>query len=103
MYTGAKIGSFIAIVLFSLFGLVPSLVYGGYMGLMMSTVLLGQVMTSGIAGQLIVAGGMGLGVAATLSLFLVLGALMGSGIHKLYGVLSGRLTSDSKGLAAFVP
>lgn len=103
MYTGTKIGSLIAVVLFSLFGLVPSLVYGGYMGLMMSTVLLGQIMTSGVAGQLIVAGGMCLGVAATLSLFLVLGALMGSGIHKLYRDLSSRFTSDSKGPAASSP
>lgn len=95
MYTGAKIGSFIAAVLFFLFGLTPSLLYGGYMGLIMAITLLGPITTTaGLGAQLIVAGGMCLGFVATLSLFLVLGALIGSGVHALLS--SSFFLSSSK-------
>jgi hypothetical protein len=83
MYTGAKIGSVMGLILFILFGLIPSLLYGGYMGLTMSTLLLGPIASAGWIAQFIVAGGMGLGCVATLSLFLVLSALLGAGIEKL--------------------
>lgn len=78
MYTGAKIGSLISFILFVLFGLVPALLYGGYMGLIMATNLLGAITSAGVFAQFIVAGGMCLGVIATLALFLVLGALLGA-------------------------
>ena len=84
MYTGAKIGSLISFVLFVLFGLVPALLYGGYMGLIMTTTLLGPVVAAGLFSQFLVAGGMCLGVVATLALFLVLGALGGAGIESVY-------------------
>ena len=87
MYTGAKVGSFVSFILFILYGLIPALVYGGYMGLIMAGTLFGPITASaGIGTQLTVAGGMCLGFVATLSLFLVMGALVGAGIHKLYAI-----------------
>lgn len=88
MYAGAKIGSLVSFVLFILFGLVPALLYGGYMGLMMSTLLLGAVASTGWIAQIIVIGGMVLGSVATLSLFLIIGALLGALIEKLVKLLS---------------
>ena len=56
----------------------PSLVYGGYMGLMLSGVLFGHDNTEHLASRLTVGGGMILGCVATLFLFLVLGAFVGN-------------------------
>ena len=92
MNIGAKLGSLISFILFLLFGLVPALLYGGYMGLIMAATLFGPITTTGLFTQLIVAGGMCLGVSATLSLFLVTGGLGGAAIQTL--VLSRAKKSE---------
>ena len=74
MYLGAKIGATISILAFALFGLVPALVYGGYIGLLMTTTLA----ITGIFSQAIVIGGMCLGFVSTLFLFTIFGAVSGA-------------------------
>ena len=72
------LGAGLAFVAYLFAGLVPSLVYGGYMGLMLSGVLFGHDNTEHLASRLTVGGGMILGCVATLFLFLVLGAFVGN-------------------------
>lgn len=72
------LGAGIAFVAYLVAGLVPSLVYGGYMGLMLSGVLFGHDNSEHLAARLTVGGGMILGCVATLFLFLVLGAFVGN-------------------------
>lgn len=70
-------GAVVAFVVFLLTGAVPALVYGGYMGLMMSGLLIGPEAT--LMARVITGGGMVLGFVATMFLYLVLGALLGAG------------------------
>lgn len=73
-YIGAGV-SFIAYVLV---GAVPGLLYGGYMGLMMSNALFGNAGTPTLIDRVVTGGGMALGLFATLFFFLVLGAFIGT-------------------------
>ena len=72
------LGAGLAFVAYLFAGLVPSLVYGGYMGLMLSGVLFGHDASENMASRFVVGGGMILGCVATLFLFLVLGAFVGN-------------------------
>ena len=72
------LGAATAFVLFLVTGLVPALVYGGYMGLMLSGVLFGHENAAMLAARLVVGGGMILGTVATLFLYLVTGAFVGN-------------------------
>lgn len=72
------LGAATAFVLFLVTGLVPALVYGGYMGLMLSTVLFGHENSAMLATRLVTGGGMILGTVATLFLYLVVGAFVGN-------------------------
>lgn len=72
------LGAATAFVLFLVTGLVPALVYGGYMGLMLSGVLFGHENSAMLAARLVTGGGMVLGTVATLFLYLVTGAFVGN-------------------------
>lgn len=71
-YTGAVVG----FISFIVFGAVPGLLYGGYMGLIMSGVIQGTTEPTW-ATRIITGGGMLLGVVASFSLFMVVGASLG--------------------------
>lgn len=71
-YLGAALG-FLG---YLIFGSIPSILYGGYMGLTMHGVLFGE--SSGWMQQFMVGGGMGLGLIAVLFFFLVFGAVFGT-------------------------
>lgn len=72
------LGAATAFVLFLVTGLVPALVYGGYMGLMLSGVLFGHESSELLATRLVTGGGMLLGTIATLFLYVVAGAFVGN-------------------------
>jgi hypothetical protein len=88
MNRAAKIGALVGLVLFLCAGLIPASLYGGYMGTMMATTLFGPITTANWVTQIIIAGGVCLGICATLSLFLILGALLGAGSYSVYHRLS---------------
>ena len=74
------LGAAAAFVAFLVTGLVPALVYGGYMGLMLAGALFGHGKSDLLASRLLTGGGMVLGTVATLSLYLVVGALVGHAV-----------------------
>jgi|GEM_PF-5247917 hypothetical protein len=71
-YSGAVVG----FISFIIFGAVPGLLYGGYMGLIMSGIIQGTTDPTWVT-RIITGGGMLLGVVASFSLFMVVGASLG--------------------------
>ena len=71
-------GSAAGFVGFVIFGAVPGLLYGGYLGLMMTGALFGTPIETTLIAKLITGGGMLLGLLATLFFFLVIGAILGT-------------------------
>lgn len=59
-------------------GAVPGILYGGYMGLIMSTALFGNAAEPTLLTRLVTGGGMALGLFASLFFFLVVGAFVGT-------------------------
>jgi hypothetical protein len=81
--TASFVGGVAGLLGYLVVGLLPSLVYGGYAGVALGTALLGAPLDSSILARAIVAFGMVAGVLATAGLFVVLGAVMGAGVHVL--------------------
>jgi hypothetical protein len=73
-YVGAGAG----FVAFIALGAMPGLLYGGYMGLMMAGALFGTPVEPNAIARIITGGGMLLGLLASLFLFLVVGAVVGT-------------------------
>lgn len=73
-YIGAALG----LVSFLWLGAVPGALYGGYMGLIMAGSLFGTPVEPTMVARIITGGGMVLGLVATLFLFLVVGAVLGT-------------------------
>ncbi|OIP43020.1 MAG: hypothetical protein AUK47_03305 [Deltaproteobacteria bacterium CG2_30_63_29] len=73
-YTGAT-GGFLA---FLFLGAIPGLLYGGYMGLMMTASLFGTPVEPTMMAKLVTGGGMLIGLVSSLFFFLVMGALLGT-------------------------
>jgi hypothetical protein len=73
--TVALVGAFVGFSLFLLAGLVPSLVYGGYAGLLLAGGIFGNPVPAILAARGLVGFGMILGVVATSSVFTVAGAV----------------------------
>ncbi|MCK6575857.1 hypothetical protein L6V77_32785 [Myxococcota bacterium] len=71
------IGSGIAFVLFLLTGAVPSLVYGGYAGLMVGGAFFGHGTSEQLGTRIMTGSGMVVGFILTLGFFLTIGALVG--------------------------
>ncbi len=75
-YAGAALG----FISYLFVGAVPGLLYGGYMGLAMSSVLFGSPVEATLAAKLVTFGGMFLGLAASFFFFLVMGSLFGTAV-----------------------
>ncbi len=73
-------GAGIAFVAFLLTGAMPAVVYGGYTGLILSNIFFGSVETALTASRWMTGAGMVVGVLATLSLYLVIGAGLGAAV-----------------------
>jgi hypothetical protein len=86
----ANLGAIIGLIAFLFVGLIPSLLYGGYMGMMMGQTLFGSLSSTWIP-QAITYGGMILGVCATGALFLILGVLFVTSIYILYSKVSTKV------------
>jgi len=82
------LGAVVSFGLFLVTGLIPSLVYGGYVGMILSNILFGP--TSIILLRFMVGGGMILGLIATLFLYLVLGTLIYSAVMKSTEILGAK-------------
>ena len=70
-------GAAVALALFLVTGLVPSLVYGGYAGLLVAGTFFGHGNPELLGARLLTGAGMVFGGLAVLSLYLVVGAVVG--------------------------
>ena len=79
----ALAGAAVGFVLFLGIGLLPSLLYGGYAGLLLAAGIFGTPVQPGLLTKGLVVFGMALGVFGTAAFFAVAGAAAGSGIANL--------------------
>lgn len=86
MKTGTLVGGLIGIVSFIVFALLPSIVYGGYAGIILYSSIYGQLGGSNLTSRLFVAFGMLFGVLSVAAIFTVMGAALATGL--VYGVRS---------------
>jgi hypothetical protein len=85
----AWFGAAIAFIAFIFTGAIPGLVYGEHMGHMAGGILFGEPIEPEMLAKFMAGGGMILGVLATFSLYMVLGALTGN----LVGAFMRRVTN----------
>ena len=81
-------GAAIGIALFLAVGLLPSVLYGGYAGLLLASGIFGTPLPEHIFARGLVAFGSLLGVFATAAVFAVVGAAAATGIGQLVAALS---------------
>jgi hypothetical protein len=74
MKTTTFIGGIVGLVTFLCVGLLPSLVYGGFAGAILSSSLYGPLLQPNLLQRGMVVGGMLIGLLSTAGLFTVLGA-----------------------------
>lgn len=72
------IGAVASFVLFLLYGAVPGILMGGYMGLATAGAILGTPVDPSLVSKVLTVGGMALGLVASMFLFLVVGAFVGT-------------------------
>jgi hypothetical protein len=84
----ALVGSGVGLALFLAIGLLPSLLYGGYAGVLLAGGIFGTPLQATFLARALIVFGMVLGVTAVGSLFAVAGAFVGAAIGALTGVRS---------------
>ncbi len=77
-------GVAVALVIFLTVALLPSLVYGGYAGLLLAGGILGTPVEPTVLARALVAFGMILGVVAVASIFAVGGAALGAAVGAVF-------------------
>lgn len=81
--TFTLVGAGLGLAIFLAVGLLPSILYGGYSGLLLAGGLFGTPVDASFAVRAFIVGGMVIGVAAIASLFAVLGAVAGAAVAAL--------------------
>ena len=84
----AVAGAAVGIALFLAIGLLPSVLYGGYAGLLLASGIFGTPLPDHLFARGLVAFGSLLGVLATAAVFAVVGAAAATGIGQLVATLS---------------
>jgi hypothetical protein len=77
------VGAGIGLALFLAIALLPSLLYGGYAGLLLAGGIFGTPVTASLLPRVLIVFGMVMGVVAVGSLFAVLGAVAGTAVGAL--------------------
>lgn len=81
--TFAFVGGLVGLVTFLTVALLPSIVYGGYAGVILSSAILGVQLTGQLLSKAIIVFGMVAGLLSTAGIFVVLGAALGAGAHSV--------------------
>jgi hypothetical protein len=76
-------GAAIGLLVYLIFALVPSLVWGGYAGTLLAKDFLAAPARSTLAGQVLTVMGTVLGAAGVCALFMVAGAFVGVGLNSV--------------------
>ena len=84
------LGAGIGLVLFLAIALLPSVLYGGYAGLLLAGGIVGTPVQPTLLVRALVVFGMGLGVVGIASLFAVMGAVAGVAVGALTGAASRK-------------
>ncbi len=84
------VGAGIGLVLFLAVGLLPTVLYGGYAGVILASGLMGSPVESSFAVRALIVFGMVLGVTGVAALFAVAGAAAGAAV----GALTAGTTRD---------
>jgi hypothetical protein len=97
--TPAIVGAVVGLVLFLVFALLPSLLYGGYAGVLLAGGIFGTPLQATLLARALIVFGMVFGGIAVASLFAVGGAFVGSAIGALTG-LAARRPAEEKATQA---
>ncbi len=89
--THSLVGAGIGLVLFLAVGLLPTILYGGYAGVLLAGGLFGTPVGASFAVRALIVGGMVVGVTAVAALFAVAGAAAGAAV----GALTSRGEPDA--------
>jgi hypothetical protein len=81
--TFTLIGAGVGLAAFLALGLLPSILYGGYAGVLLAGGIFGTPVDASFAVRAFIVGGMVIGVAAVASLFATVGAVVGAAIAAL--------------------
>jgi hypothetical protein len=92
----ALIGAGVGLTLFLALALLPSLLYGGYAGVLLAGGIFGTPVSASIAVRALIVLGMVLGVTAVGSLFAVAGAAAGAAVGALLGVVPAAKKAPEK-------
>ncbi len=92
--TSSLIGTGIGLAAFVAFGLLPSLLYGGYAGVMLASGILGTPITPVFMAKALIGFGMILGVVGVGSLFALAGTVAGAALHSLASCASNLLPAE---------
>lgn len=83
--TTTLVGAGIGLALFLALGLLPSLVYGGYAGVLLAGGIFGTPLKAAIGARILIVLGMALSAIGVGSLFSVAGAALGAAVGALVG------------------
>jgi hypothetical protein len=83
--TTTLVGAGIGLALFLALGLLPSLVYGGYAGVLLAGGIFGTPLKAAIGARILIVLGMALSAIGVGSLFAVAGAALGAAVGTLVG------------------
>jgi hypothetical protein len=84
------VGAGIGLALFLAVGLLPSILYGGYAGLLLAGGIVGTPVQATFVVRALIVFGMVLGVAGIASLFAVMGAVAGAAVGALTGAVARK-------------
>ena len=90
------IGGLLGLIAFLAIGLLPSLVYGGFAGVILAAAVLGSPIGSGIMARALVAFGMLIGLLATGGLFVVMGSALSVAVYHLARLGAGVKAATQK-------
>ena len=93
--TFTLVGAGIGLATFLAVGLLPSILYGGYAGLLLAGGIFGTPVDASFAVRAFIVAGMVIGVAAVGSLFAVAGAAAGAAVAALTGTRKAAAGAES--------
>lgn len=92
----ALVGAGVGLAVFLAVALLPSVLYGGYAGVLLASGIFGSPVTATIGPRLLIVFGMLLGITAIGSLFAVAGAAAGAAVGALLGTTPAAAKAAEK-------
>jgi hypothetical protein len=92
--TASLVGAGIGLVLFLALALLPSLLYGGYAGVLLAGGIFGTPLPATLLVRALIVFGMVMGVVAVGALSAVMGAAAGAGVGALAGIVSAKPAAE---------